>query len=334
MSKSKSSLLFIGLLALPLWAKPVAQVTEVTGAVFAITPEGKTLALKPQSHIEDKTELMVEEGASITLNDYYDATYHLIGGTHLKFYDKSVQLKRGKVWVESGTTKLPLALTTANGSVDFWKSEFIATFEQSNSRSQVLVVNGEVEVSNILDKNMKYTVSAGAFSLIDPEVENGAPRAPTKVGLLSLNKALSEFKTIPEQLKTEPTAAVARTIASVEETPAVKKGEIIFFSSGRLPASVQGDAHQYFKKKVAKKKKAPPMAGPVVVRFYGLAPEVSSPRGPASVQPSKPSAAAAVQRVNQVNIDAEFSSSLQSEMAKQPKHSEELDNLIKDLQSY
>jgi hypothetical protein len=342
-TKLKSSLLLSALMSLPLWAKPVAQVTQIQGSVFAISADGKTLALKVDSRIEDKSELMLEEGASITLNDYYDATYHLIGGTHLKFFDKSVQLKRGKVWIESGTTRSPLALTTANGSVDFWKSDFIASFDQSHSRSQFLVVNGEVEVSNVLDKNLKYTVPAGSFSLIDPEVENGAPRAPTKVGLASLNQSLSEFKQIPEQLKaTAPSPK--REIASVEEKGAspVKKGEIIFMSKGRLPASVQGGAHTYFTKKITKKKVA--SSGGIVVRFFGTKFNESKPVEGVAKAPEAPRSPASLRPINitpspknledDFNLDNEFDSSLKKEVEEQPKYSKELDSLIKDLKSY
>jgi hypothetical protein len=219
-TKSKSSLVLIALIAFPVWAKPVAQVTEVNGSVFVVKPDGKTSSLKVNDHLEDKSEVMVEEGGSITLNDYYDATYHLIGGTHLKFFERSAQLKRGKTWIQCMNGRFPLALTTANGNANFWKGEFIATFDQATSRSQFLVVHGDVEVSNILDKDLKYTVPAGTFSLVDPEIENGIPRAPTKVGLASLDNALSEFKKISTTIK-EP----SRGIASVEEK---KKGEIIY----------------------------------------------------------------------------------------------------------
>jgi len=156
-----------------LWAKPVAQVVEISGQVFAITEDGKTRSLKLNEHLDEKNEVMVEEGSSITLNDYYDATYHLIGGSHLKFFDKSVQLKRGKTWIQSKNSRHKLIVTTANGLIEFNKSEFITTFSHANARSQILVVNGDVEVSNILEKNMKQVISAGQFTLIDPQVENG-----------------------------------------------------------------------------------------------------------------------------------------------------------------
>lgn len=336
LTKLSSSFLLLSF-SLAVFAKPVAQVTELSGTVFVVTPDGKTSQLKPNQHLEDKSEIMVEEGGAITLNDYYDATYHLTGGSHLKFYDKSVQLKRGKTWIQSSSARHPLTLTTANGSVDFWKGEFITTFDQATSRTQVLVVNGEAEVSNVLDRNMKYTVEAGTFSLIDPEVESGIPRTPTKVGLQSLNEALAEFRQLPQKMKAEP----KREIASVKEETPVKRGEILFITSTRMPASVSGSALNYYKKKTTKvaPKKTQDFA-PVPIRIYGttyqpaapyVAP-VETPRAPASVPafvPTLPKKAAVTP-----DIDPEFAESLKRQQTEQPKYSKELDSLIHDLKSY
>lgn len=334
LTRSKNSLiLFLSVLALPLWAqenKPIAQVTDIQGQVFVVTPDGKTKTLKAKDHLEEKSEIMVEEGASVTLNDYYNATYHLIGGSHLKFFNKSVQLKRGKTWVQSQNMRHPLVLTTANGHVDFLNCEFITTFDQTTSRSQVLVVNGDVDVSNILDRNMKYNVPAGSFTLVDPEVEDGTPRSPTKVGLSSLNAALAEFKRLPEKMK--DAALPARAIASVEDmeiapAPAPqKKGEIIFMSSNRMPASVNGSAHQYYKKAVTTKK-APELSD-APIKIYGVS---ATPREPASVAPVKP-----VPRkpADKVQLDPEFGDSLKKQTLEQPKYSKELEGLIEDLKSY
>lgn len=339
LTKSKSSFIaFLALMALPLWAKPVALVTELKGQVFVVTPEGKTSTLKMGDKLEDKSEIMIEEGGSVTLNDYYDATYHMIGGGHMKFFNGSAQLKRGKTWVQSKAQKHQLALTTANGHVTFSKGEFITTFDHTSSRSQVLVVHGEVEVSNVLDKNMKYTVPAGQFTLIDPEVENGTPRTPTKVGLNSLNAALQEFKQMPKEIM-EPSKAPERKIASVsEEGTAIetKKGEIIFIKSNRLPASVMGSAHSYYKKTASKKwvsKKA--TAESIPVKIYGTAwkdgHQTSTPRTPASV----PKPHIVTPKVAPVGSpDQEFDLSLKKESAAQPKHSKELEGLIDELKSF
>jgi hypothetical protein len=330
LTKLSSSILLLSLTFSAAWAKPVAQVVEVSGTVFMVTPEGKTTALKKNQHLEDKSEVMVEEGASITLNDYYDATYHLTGGSHLKFFNKSVQLKKGKTWIQSLNSRHPLALTTANGHVDFWKGEFITTFDQATSKSQVLVVNGEVEVSNILDKNMKYSVAAGSFTMINPEIENGIPRAPTKVGLASLNSALMEFKQLPEKMKSEP---VGRSIASVEESKTVKKGEITFITSNRMPASVgSGSAHKYYKKMMNKKSQLTPAPITIYGMSWNKTGEVKVLRNPASV-PVMPAVTPKITHPV-VNNDPEFTESLKGHSIQQPKHSKELDNLIKDLSSY
>ena len=333
LTKLSSSFLFFLLPLSMVWAKPVAQVTEVSGTVFVVSSDGKTSALKINQHLDDRSEVMVDEGSYITLNDYYDSTYHLIGGSYLKFFDKSVQLKKGKAWVKSSNSTYPLALTTANGHVYFGKSEFIATFDQMTSKSQFLVVNGEVEVSNILDKNRKYNIAAGSFTMINPEVENGIPRAPTKVGIASLNSALSEFKQLPAQLKAEPTG---RSIASVEknEPQVIKKGEITFITSNRLPASVEvGSARDYYIKKIGRKSELKP----VKVSFYGLgysagkAVTQKNLRIPASLHPigNVPKKVAP-----SFKNDQEFTQSLKTHTSQQPNRSKELDNLLMDLRSF
>ena len=333
-TKLKSSILLaLTLISLSALAKPVAQVIEVRGQVFVMTANGKTKSLKANDHLEEKSEIIVGEDGSVTLNDYYDATYHLIEGAHLKFFNQSVQLKKGKTWIQSLNARHPLVLTTANGYVDFLKGEFITTFDQSTSKTQVLVVSGEVEVSNVLEKNMKYTVTAGTFTMIDPESESGLPRSPTKVGLSSLNSSLAEFKALPESYKEAIPAT--RSIASVAET--VTKGEIVFMSHGkvkdRVPASAAGSAHKYFKKKVKVSKQ---LSTVVPVRFYGVTQmEVVkiTPREPASVKPLK--TPVMPQKIGaDLNIDSEFSDSLRSSKASQPNYPKDLDNLIQDLKSY
>lgn len=326
-----SSVLVLGL-PLAVWAKPVAIVMEVSGTVIKVTKEGRSSSLKANEHLEEMTELLLEEGASVKINDYYDTSYSLAGGSQLKIFDKTVQLKKGKTWVQSTNTRHPLALTTANGLVSFNKSEFIASYEQATSRSQVLVMNGTVDVANILNKNMKYSVEAGNFTMIDPDKESGLPRVPTRVGESSLNAAIAEFKAFPSVEK-ETKVAPARAIASVPEAVAPKKGEIIFISSvsKRAPASV---ASLGTPKKQPKKST---QASNVPIRFYGFAyaepEEVVIERTPASVS-SLNSLIEAKAQEPIMKKSTEFDGTLKTHPVTDPKYSKELQNLIDDLKKF
>jgi len=296
-------------------------VTKITGKVFVTTEEGKTTTLRLNQTIDEKSEILVPTDSALTLNDYYDGTFHLTGGSHLKLFDKSVQLKTGKVWVQSMNSRYPLALTTANGQVNYLKGEFIAIYDKPTKRSQILVVDGEVDVANILDQQLKYSIPAGSFTVVDDDV----PRAPTKVGHQSLNAALAEFKSLP----VEESSASGRSIASVPEKEAPKKrGEIIFIKSHRLPASVPMQQRS--------KKSGKAQLNPVPIKIYGTSwkenePKVS-PRTPASIHviaPTLPKNSA-----SNVQNHPEFTDTLKNETSKQPKFSKELENLIRDLKSF
>jgi len=336
------------------YAGPVAQVVEITGQVFVINEVGKTKSLILDDHLDEKSEVLVEEGASVTLNDYYDSTYHLIGGSHVKLFDKSIQLKKGKTWVQSKSDRHQLGLTSANGLIEFKKSEFIATFDQSLSKTQVLVVNGELDFSNVLDQNHRQTVASGTFTFIDPKIEDGLPRPATKIGLQSLNLALSEFKGLPEEIKkVKPIelTSPSREIASVQEEKKIevkpKRGEIIFIKTTRAPASVStGEAHGYFSK-ISKKKMnrtSSKKVELVPVRFFGVntnqhlsdtIQQKKSPekRVPASVAPVSSNPKQLAPDLEKLN-DPSFTESFKKHQKEQPKYSKELESLIHDLKSF
>ncbi len=329
-TKLKTSFLVMTLtLSSVSFAKVVAKVTEVKGNVFAILPEGKTVKITPNFHLDENSEILVSEDGLVTFYDYYDTTYHLNGSSHIKMLDKSAHLKSGKVWIQSTHTNTPLSLITANAHVDYWKSEFITSFDQNSGKSQVMVVGGDLDVSNILEKNIKYSLTAGAFTVVDPDHNEGQPRRPTTIGPDSLNKALAEFKAIPKDILNNSTPSMKRSIASVDENISSKKGEIIFIHSSRAPASVEPKAKKMSMKRVQK-----PSVTPVVVRVIGVSDSVPSlvvsptpskaevMRVPASAQPTV------------MTHDADFNQSLDSATGKQPKYPSEVQKLIEDLKSF
>jgi hypothetical protein len=333
-----SSVLLFFIFSGSLLAKPVAQVVEVSGPAFVVNKDGATKTLKKNQHIEEISEILVGDDGAVTLNDYYSCTYNLIAGSHIKFFNKSVQLKKGKAWIKSKSGSNSLSLTTANGQVDFSQGEFIVTFDQSTNQTQLFVVNGEMDVSNVLNKDIKYSVPGGSFTTIDPETNNGVPRTPTKVGVQSLTMALSDFKKIPSIEIIEK--ASQRGLASIkeeklEDKPTIKKGEIIYLTTHRKPASIeQGEAHNYYKKIINKKN----ASTKIKIKIYGTSWKKEQPklktfiRTPASIKIIEP---IKIQKSSTVVADdAEFQRSLKKHEAEQPKYSKELNNLIEELKSY
>lgn len=312
-TKLKISLtLALAFSALSVWAKPIAQIQEVRGLAFVITPNGTTKRIQAQDLIDERAEILVEEGTQVSLNDYYNTTYHLTGGTHMKFFDRSIQLKKGKTWVKAGS-RVPLSMTTANGNVEYTAGQFIATFNQTNNRSQILVVQGDVDVTNILDKDLRHTVGQGNFTVIDPEVDDGIPRVPTKVGMASLNSALKEFE-MPTAAPV-PTQRPSRSLASVRqlETPMqMKKGEIIFITTTELPRPVRAPASVKPQKKTS--------WGPAKISYYGHKQEL--PKKFSRIPASSAQSEVQVQRI------------LKKTPEVRPVYSNDLESLINELKSY
>ncbi len=164
-----------------------------------------------------------------------------------------------------------------------------------------------------------------------PDVNDGYPRTPTKVGYESLMAAVHLFPGIKSQdagvaqAQTQVAPAV-RSIASVNE----KKGEIIFMTTvidaKREPASAGGEAQKYFVKKLKKKKAN---STPAIVRVIGFqAVKAASSRKPASSQ--KVQTQGPEIRVN----DSEFLKSYEQLKSQQPRNPQEVQRLIDDLNSY
>lgn len=352
-TKLKTSLLILSIfISAPSFAKVVAKVMEVKGNVFAILPEGKTIKVVKGLHLAEKSELLVEEDSTATFYDFYDTTYHLNGGAHIKVEDKNMHLKGGKVWIQSTHMTTPLNIITANAIIDFTKSEFITSFDQASGKSQVMVVNGTLDVSNILDRNFKSNLTTGAFTVVDPNVNEGQPRKPTMVGADSLKAAIADFKVFPDA-KAKNGPEVKREVASVEEAAPEKapetkkpdapaKGELVFIQTTRLPASVDGKddeadrALKYFKMKLRRQvaKKAVSAITVVPIRVYGSSVVVT----PKSV--TKKLVSAVVERIpastqaTKMIEDSNFTDSLNNQIQTQPRHSTEVQHLIDDLKSF
>ncbi|MBY0518627.1 MAG: hypothetical protein K2P81_17080 [Bacteriovoracaceae bacterium] len=330
----KSSSLLLALLLAPTLAhaKLIGKVHAIKGNAFIIQNQ-KTLALAKDMDIEEGAQVMVSDDSQVTLGDFYDRRFHVSSGSHIVLNDMNVILQKGSLWSQSLTTNTKMTLSTANLLISSYKGEYIVTYSTAEKKSQLTVVTGEVDVASPREPAFRYAVSAGQFTMAIPDVNDGYPRTPTKVGYESLMAAVHLFPGIKSQdagvaqAQAKPQASEAdRSIASVNE----KKGEIIFMTTiieaKREPASAAGEAQKYFVKKFTKKKL---VSTPAKVRVIGFQEVKSaSSRKPASSQ--KVQTQAPEIRVN----DSEFLKSYEQLRSQQPKNPQEVQRLIDDLNSY
>lgn len=337
-------------------AAVIGKVHALKGEAFMVQ-QGKTTVLTVGADIDDASDILVSDDAQITVGDFFDRRFHLGPGSTLTLRDRFVVLKKGALWTQSVGARSTGQVSTANMLITGEQGEWITTYDPASRRTQLTAISGEVRVASPQEPAFQYNVAAGFFTLADPQVDEGYPRSPTKLGYDSLMKALALFPgqksrdqglaKVQEAAEKQPSAP-QRSIASVNEEMAaaapVKKGEITFLSSGnstRAPASADesGLAQSYFLKKSAKRAVRKKMTKVSVenniapVRVYGAQQVVrTAPRAPASVAPVAPAPRAQGQSQS-VSRD-EFLKSFEEHSKQQPKNAPEVQRLIDDLSSY
>lgn len=362
------SLIFLISLSSQAYAETIARVVEVKGNAFSFM-EKKSNSLKYGSKIQDLSEVMVEDGATLSLVNTHGHVFHISGGSLVKLYKGIIELKNGHIWVQSNANRKGL-FNTSNSIGQYGKGQFIYSFDNISGKTQLLVLQGKVRFSNALEPKLSTKVSSGQFSLVEQNYENGLPRAPTKVGLKSYKQIKSVFANFEKLQNTEvekslwgqaPTQKKSRSIASVSVNPSPrpdhskggKSGKIITIrtfksSASRVPASSGPmDYYQDLKKKEAWKFKPVRNKNTATIRYFGKKwgqkPQVSK-TGRAKPEVGKSqSSKTPVSRIaasvgkSQFIEDlkkSDFEKSLSVESKKNKRHSNEVNNLIDELKTY
>lgn len=333
-TSSKSKYLFLALL-LPVvaQAKLVGKVHALKGDAFLIR-EGKTTSLKLDMDIEEGSQVMVGDDASATVGDFYDRRYNLTSGSNLVMSDRSMTLLKGGLWSQSLSQKAVVSVSTANMLMSSLQGEFIATYDAATKKSQLTVIAGEVDVASPMEPAFRYAVEAGKFSHASPDVDEGYPRAPTRLGYESLMKAVAMFPGVKSMDAGVAQAQSAGRAVASEKAATEKKGEIIFMKTvegvARTPASTEGEAQKYFLKTTKRAAPKPKYVHTTAkVRVIGLqrvaAPSSRKPASSVKVQPQEPSPS--------IN-SSDFLRSYEQHQRAQPKNPKEVQSLIDDLKSY
>lgn len=267
-------------------AKTVARVLEINGNAFVFYGKKDSKKLFYGDKIEDMSEVMVDDSSTVTLKDEYGRVFHLAGGTYAKIFNNLLEVKNGNIWVTSQKGNAYGVINSVNSIAKFTQGHFVYSFDNMSGKSQVLVLTGDVDFSNVVEPNLSIKVPAGHFSFVDQEKVNGLPREATRVGLTSYKQVKSLFTGIESLENTKfdkalfgKSVVTSRGIASVSSGSQnfAKKGKLLFVETEarRLPASVgskkEDSAYEYYKtikKSVSKKVKK---TGKVAkVRLFGF----------------------------------------------------------------
>lgn len=345
------ALLLLVSFAVKVYAKDVAMITQLKGNAF-VFGSGYSKALKFGSKLQDQVEIMVEDGAVVSVEDYYGHTYHLTGGSHIKFFSNIVELKSGKIWVNSKNHMDKYIVQTANGIANFHKGQFVISYDNYKFKTQLMVMQGEIDFHNVLQPELNVVVASGQFSLVDKKYNQGLPRTPTKVGKESYTQVKLAFHgidalekvefdtTLGEQKMRKPARSIASVVTEDLTTSTQARGKIIFIPKRkpvhRNPASVGGPMEYYqdFLKTAKKPKKVVKKKTPVYI-FGELDKPVKITKAPKVVVPAssrRPASVDAFQVVEEIN--SAFEKSLNKALQQNKRHSDEVNSLIDDLESY
>jgi hypothetical protein len=271
-------------------AKTVARVLGVEGNAFNFMSSKQTKQLIYGSKIEDASVVMVEDGATLSIKDEAGRVYHLGGGTQVKLFNKLIEVQKGYLWVSSKLSSIG-TISSANAVVKYTQGQFIFNFDNYRSKSQVMALTGNVQLSNSVEPELFVEIPAGHFSFIDNKINEGMPRGATRVGLTSYKSFKSVFEN-NERIKHksfdrafgEEEVTPKRAIASVAPTKA--KGKILYFGKNatRIPASASPSAMNYYKS-VTTPKKTVKKIKKVKMRFFGF--DDVPTRSVATIRPEK-----------------------------------------------
>lgn len=340
-------------------AASLGLVQNIKGNSFLTSKNESLKIAKTGDSIEDFSEVITEEGSSVTIALTHDQLLHISGSTQVRFFNKMLELKRGYVWIQSAKTGGIDNIQTANADFRFTTGEGVYSFDPGKGKSQVLVISGDTTIANI-NRVENYTVLRdGEFSFVSLDYENGSPRAPTRIGGTSFSKVIALFNGVepfgPHTYQAPQNAQTTsgRSIASVmDEAPAAPqraavKGKIIYIedNSKEHERVRELELLNYHQKQLVKiatpkttKKWKPTYEknSNVKVHIFGAQNESTySGRAPASVAPaSAPSRSPASLGHMAPSIqDDTFKKSLVDEYKKQMRHSKEVNSLIKELES-
>jgi len=102
-------------------------------------------------------------------------------------------LRDGDMWFQSLNKDDTFKIQTANSIIDYQGGEAIITYDSLKGKTQLMVINGLMKLSNLRNTELNLSVSEGHFSFVENSYEDGMPRDPTPVGEKTYAQLVSLF---------------------------------------------------------------------------------------------------------------------------------------------
>jgi hypothetical protein len=245
----------------------IGRIVALSGGGF-VSVNGQTKEMRKGMEIYPNSEVVIEHNGSATFADNKNHLFHFGNSTSVAITERGIDLRSGDMWIQSKDQSGSFKVGTANSLTELTFGEAILTYETSNGKTQLLVLNGAIKFSNLKTQDLNLTVSEGNFSFIDYSYDEGAPRDPTPVGNKTYHAMIDSFKGVnPMDKNTEKlfrgnentkssSEHVAKNDEGHSEVKAAKNGKII---SREIASVKNSDLETYkaslFEKNVAKKSK-------------------------------------------------------------------------------
>ncbi len=168
------------------------KIIKIKGEAF-ISQNGKTKAIKLGDFIYPNSELVIEHVGQLSFSTSEDEIYHLGKSSSMMVSPKNMVLRSGEVWFQSLNKSNKSKISTANADVVLSGGEGILVYDSLKAKTQLVVVNGLMQINNVRAPEVAISISEGNFSYVDNTYDNGIPRDPTPVGEKTYNELVAHF---------------------------------------------------------------------------------------------------------------------------------------------
>lgn len=200
------------------------RIVDLKGEGF-ISYKGKTREIKKGDTIEVGADIVIEHHGQVTFTDNADHRFHLGNSSSASVSSTKVELRSGDLWFQSLNKNDDYKVQTANATVSYQGGEAILSYDTVKGKTQLMVINSMMKLSNLRAPELNLSVAEGHFSFIDNAYDEGAPRDPTPVGQKTYGELVALFNGVSpmdknsasifkheekeEHAKVEPTRAIA-----------------------------------------------------------------------------------------------------------------------------